>query len=141
MSNERFLVIGSNSFSGVEFRGWGARGRSAEVIGVSRSPEADPVFLPYKWLVHDRFTFRQFDLNRDLDQVDATLREFQPDYVVNFAAQGMVAQSWQKSRALVPDQYHRHDPAARAAAELQVPQDVRACLHAGSLRQHQRSDS
>ncbi len=67
----------------------------AEVLGISRSPEADPVFLPYQWMPHDRFTFRQLDLNRDLDRIDATLHEFQPDYVVNFAAQGMVAQSWQ----------------------------------------------
>ena len=44
---------------------------------------------------HDRFTFRQLDLNRDLDKIDTTLHDFQPDYVVNFAAQGMVAQSWQ----------------------------------------------
>jgi dTDP-glucose 4,6-dehydratase len=34
------------------------------------------------------------DLNRDLDRIEATVREFRPDYVVNFAAQGMVAQSW-----------------------------------------------
>ena len=67
----------------------------AEVLGISRSPEADAVFLPYKWMPHDRFTFRQLDLNRDLDKLEAALREFQPDYVVNFAAQGMVAQSWQ----------------------------------------------
>ena len=67
----------------------------AEVLGISRSPEAEAVFLPYKWMPHDRFTFRQLDLNRDLDKLEAAVHEFQPDYVVNFAAQGMVAQSWQ----------------------------------------------
>ena len=94
MSTERFLVIGSNSFSGASFVA-GLLEAGAEVLGISRSPEADAVFLPYRWMPHDRFTFRQLDLNRDLDKLDAALHEFQPDYVVNFAAQGMVAQSWQ----------------------------------------------
>ena len=94
MPNERFLVIGSNCFSGASFVA-GVLDGGAEVRGISRSPEAEPVFLPYKWMPHDRFTFRQLDLNRDLDKIDTTLHDFQPDYVVNFAAQGMVAQSWQ----------------------------------------------
>lgn len=93
MTSERFFVIGSNSFSGASFVA-GALCAGAEVVGISRSPEADPVFLPYKWSPHERFTFRQLDLNHDLDQVEAAVREFRPDYVVNFAAQGMVAQSW-----------------------------------------------
>jgi dTDP-glucose 4,6-dehydratase len=36
------------------------------------------------------------DLNQDLDGVISTLGDFRPDYVVNFAAQGMVAQSWER---------------------------------------------
>jgi dTDP-glucose 4,6-dehydratase len=94
MLSERFLVIGSNSFSGASFVA-GLLQAGAEVLGTSRSPEADAVFLPYRWMPHERFTFRQLDLNRDLDKLDAAMAGFQPDYVVNFAAQGMVAQSWQ----------------------------------------------
>jgi dTDP-glucose 4,6-dehydratase len=94
MSHEKYLVIGSNSFTGASFVA-GLLADGSEVLGISRSPEADPVFLPYKWSSHDHFTFRQLDLNRDLDTFEASLNEFQPDYVVNFAAQGMVAQSWQ----------------------------------------------
>jgi len=93
MSGPRYLVIGSNSFSGASFVA-GLRGIGAEVTGISRSPEADEVFLPYRWIAHDRFRFRQLDLNRDMDGIEALVREFRPDYVVNFAAQGMVAQSW-----------------------------------------------
>ncbi len=93
MANERFLVIGSNSFSGASFVARLLR-EGAEVLGISRSPEPHDAFLPYKWGNHDRFTFRQGDLNRDLDAIEAAALEFQPDYVVNFAAQGMVAQSW-----------------------------------------------
>jgi dTDP-glucose 4,6-dehydratase len=90
---DRYVVIGSNSFSGASFVA-GVLGLGAEVLGISRSPEPDDVFLPYKWIAHDRFSFRQLDLNRDLDRIEAAVREFRPDYVVNFAAQGMVAQSW-----------------------------------------------
>ena len=93
MARERFCVIGSNSFSGATFIA-GVLASGAEVLGISRSPETDAVFLPYRWIAHERFTFRQLDLNHDLDQVEAVLRDLQPDYVVNFAAQGMVAQSW-----------------------------------------------
>jgi len=86
-------VIGSNSFSGASLVA-GLLGAGGEVMGISRSPEADDVFLPYKWIAHDRFSFRQLDLNRDLDRIEAAVRGFRPDYIVNFAAQGMVAQSW-----------------------------------------------
>ena len=48
------------------------------------------------------FTFRRLDLNRNVNQIDAVLHEFRPDYVVNFAAQGMVAQSWQN-----PEHWYR----------------------------------
>ena len=41
-----------------------------------------------------RFYFVQADLNHDLERLMAALDSFQPSIVVNFAAQGMVAQSW-----------------------------------------------
>jgi dTDP-glucose 4,6-dehydratase len=93
MTAERFVVLGSNSFTGSSFVAELLR-QGAEVLGVSRSEELDEVFLPYRWGPCARFRFCRMDLNRDLDRIDALLRDFQPDYVVNFAAQGMVAQSW-----------------------------------------------
>jgi dTDP-glucose 4,6-dehydratase len=108
MIRERFFVIGSNSFSGASFVAGALRG-GAEVMGVSRSLEADAVFLPYKWGAHERFCFRQLDLNRDLDGIDAAIREFRPDYVVNFAAQGMVAPSWAR-----PEHWYQTNTVAMA---------------------------
>lgn len=93
MASERFFVIGSNSFSGASFIA-AALDAGAEVMGISRSPEAEAVFLPYQWTAHERFTFQQLDLNHDMDGIETAVRQFEPDYVVNFAAQGMVAQSW-----------------------------------------------
>lgn len=91
---ERFAVIGSNSFSGASFVAH-LLGSGVEVVGMSRSPEPDDVFLPYKWAAHDRFRFHQLDLNRDLDRIMAVMDDFRPAYVVNFAAQSMVGQSWE----------------------------------------------
>jgi len=93
-TEKKFVVIGSNSFSGASFIGY-LLDRGYEVVGISRSPEAEPVFLPYKKKRQQAFAFYQLDLNRDLDRIIEVIREFAPHYLVNFAAQGMVAESWQ----------------------------------------------
>ena len=70
MHLERIIVIGSNSFSGATFiRHLLEKGH--EVIGISRSPEYNNVFLPYKWLEEelDKFQFDQANLNYDLGNV------------------------------------------------------------------------
>lgn len=63
---------------------------------MSRSPEPADAFLPYKWNPRGagRFSFVQADLNSDLEEIVARLEKFRPEYVVNFAAQSMVAESW-----------------------------------------------
>jgi dTDP-glucose 4,6-dehydratase len=38
--------------------------------------------------------FLRADLNTDLDRIMATVEDWRPRYIVNYAAQGMVAQSW-----------------------------------------------
>ncbi len=104
MSSNKFLVIGSNSFSGSHFVAEALR-CGHQVWGVSRSPEPDSVFLPYRWsdqstgqpLAHtDNFAFEAVDLNTQLDRLLQLIDRVQPAFVVNFAAQGMVAESWLK---------------------------------------------
>jgi dTDP-glucose 4,6-dehydratase len=90
----RFLVIGSNSFSGASFAAY-ALAKGAEVIGTSRSPQPIKAFLPYRWQGHEAFTFHQLDLNQDLPAIVDLVASTRPEYVVNFAAQSMVAESWQ----------------------------------------------
>lgn len=95
---ERFFVIGSNSFTGATFIDY-LLARGCAVIGTSRSAERDPVFLPYRWPVERppgaSFQFARLDLNHDTEDLVTAMRAFEPDYVVNFAAQSMVAESWQ----------------------------------------------
>jgi dTDP-glucose 4,6-dehydratase len=91
---EKIVVIGSNSFSGSHFVDF-ALVEGAEVIGISRSPELHPVFLPYKKRQNALFRFYQLDLNHDLLGIMKIIEENKPEYIINFASQSMVAESWQ----------------------------------------------
>lgn len=102
MSKAKILVIGSNSFSGSHFVAESiAEGH--RVWGVSRSAEPNPVFLPYRWkrtgggeplANQENFYFQKIDLNSQLNLLLDLINEVRPEIVVNFAAQGMVAESW-----------------------------------------------
>ncbi|HWZ48819.1 MAG TPA: GDP-mannose 4,6-dehydratase [Herbaspirillum sp.] len=95
MPSQRFMVIGSNAFSGAQFVKYLLQ-NGHQVLGVSRSAELPDVFLPYKDLnAGERFRFAQIDINHQLDELLRLTQQFQPEYIVNFAAQGMVAQSWE----------------------------------------------
>jgi dTDP-glucose 4,6-dehydratase len=90
-----FLIIGSNSFSGSQFVKYLLQ-NDYKVIGISRSEEINDVYLPYKWEnLAGNFTFHQIDINHQIEELTDILMDFQPEYIVNFAAQGMVAQSWE----------------------------------------------
>ncbi|MBI5448122.1 MAG: GDP-mannose 4,6-dehydratase [Gammaproteobacteria bacterium] len=93
---KKILVIGSNSFSGSAFIKH-ALLNNFEVIGMSRSAEPHSVFLPHRWLnakVFNQYQYYQRDLNHHLDSMMSLIHEKKPSYIVNFAAQGMVAESW-----------------------------------------------
>lgn len=90
----RFLVLGSNSFSGATFCEHLAEA-GHEVIATSRSPEPHDAFLPYKWHPHGQAVrFVKIDINHDLETLAALLKSEKPTHVVNFAAQSMVGESW-----------------------------------------------
>src|ERR1700733_14543029 len=92
---QKVVVIGSNSFSGSDFIDLLLEEGKYDVIGVSRSAEKSPLFLSYKRGKRECFSFYQIDLNQNLDKLEKIVDQFQPDYVVNFAAQSEVAPSWQ----------------------------------------------
>jgi dTDP-glucose 4,6-dehydratase len=91
---QTILVIGSNSFSGATFADFALQ-QGARVLGISRSYEPIDAFLPYKWHDHANFKFYPLDLNKHLAEITALMQEFKPAFVVNFAAQSMVGESWQ----------------------------------------------
>jgi dTDP-glucose 4,6-dehydratase len=100
LSNKRkIVVIGSNSFSGSDFIDLLLDDERNEVVGISRSPEKSVLFLPYKRRQREgeapgeHFKFYQMDLNKQMPQIIELLDSFEPEYVVNFAAQSEVAPS------------------------------------------------
>ncbi len=99
-AKSKYLVLGSNSFSGATFCDFLAA-RGMDVIATSRSDEAHDAFLPYKWQKRPgTVRFKRIDLNHDLDALDTLLKAEKPTHVVNFAAQSMVGESW-----LYPDHW------------------------------------
>lgn len=89
-------VLGSNSFSGSHFIDLLLRETEFKVLGISRSPEKSSLFLPYKKNPHlSKFSFFQFDLNKNSDALLNLLDKEKPEMIVNFAAQGEVGPSWE----------------------------------------------
>jgi dTDP-glucose 4,6-dehydratase len=92
--NEKYLILGSNSFSGATLADHLAA-EGHDVLAASRSAEAHPAFLPYKWQARPgRVRFTQIDHNHDLCALKTLLKSERPTHVVNFAAQSMVGESW-----------------------------------------------
>jgi dTDP-glucose 4,6-dehydratase len=91
---QRCAVLGSNSFAGAAFVAKAIED-GVEVVGFNRSPEGAPIFLPYR-RSHNAGLYRYVcaDINRDLDRIARELEEFRPQAIVDFAGQGMVAESW-----------------------------------------------
>lgn len=97
--SQKVLVIGSNSFSGASFVRYLLTKPDIQVAGVSRSEEPGIAFAVHRWDNDERqsrFTFHSLDLRRDLDRVVQVARDMEATHVINFAAQGMVAESWLK---------------------------------------------
>ena len=126
---KRLVVIGSNSFSGASFvshclrEGW-------EVLGTSRSPEAHEVFLPYRWQRTPeelpRFRFAQLDLNLHTAELLDAIADFKAPRVVNFAAQSMVAESWEH-----PDHWYQTNVVANVRLHdgLRKMPDLKKYVH------------
>jgi len=90
----KICVLGSNSFSGSHFVDHALQ-VGHTVMGISRSPEIAEPFRPYKDNHRlNNFRFIQASLRFDDELIYSSLGEFDPDYVVNFAAQSMVGESW-----------------------------------------------
>jgi dTDP-glucose 4,6-dehydratase len=132
--SEKIIVIGSNSFSGASFVPF-AIDAGFEVVGVSRSEEPNPVFLPYKYS-GGGIEFHQLDLNHDLNKIMALINAKKPEYVVNFSAQSMVAQSWDhpdhwfKTNVVSTIQFHdqlRHCDFLKKYVHISTPEVYGSC--------------
>lgn len=114
----RCVVLGSNSFAGSGFVHH-ALSHGHAVTGISRSPEPEDIFLPYMRSPHrNAFAFHQLDLNCDLPEITRLIGRLRPDVVVDFAGQGMVAESWSR-----PEQWYT----TNITAKVRLHDYLRTC--------------
>ncbi len=90
----KVLVLGANSFLGASFIAYLLGRGEHEVIATSRSEQASPTFLPYMWGSRRDVRFEKVDLNHDTGKLSDILKDVRPTHIANFAAQSMVAESW-----------------------------------------------
>lgn len=105
------LILGSNSFAGgclVEqslLAGY-------KVIGINRSAEQNMNMLPYQlagFSASTQYQFYALDLNLHFEEICQVILKFQPEYIVDLAGQGMVAESWRN-----PEQWYQTNVVAKA---------------------------
>ena len=93
---EKILIIGSNSFAGSNFINH-LLNKKCIVTGISRSKENSTFHSCYKNNKNVKnFHFLQLNLNKNCNEIVNFIKKWKPKYILNFAAQGMVNESWLK---------------------------------------------
>jgi dTDP-glucose 4,6-dehydratase len=93
---KKILVIGSNSFAGSDFIDY-VLNKNFKIFGVSRNKEIKNEHLRYKENKNlKNFKFYKINLNirKDINKLIKIVKKQKIQYIINFAAQGMVAESW-----------------------------------------------
>lgn len=104
----KVVVIGSNSFAGAVYSDY-LLDKGHEVLAISRSAQTHDIFLNYKNNKRrNNLKFLALDLNRDAEEMAKSILAFKPEYVVDYAGQGMVAESWEN-----PDQWYQTNVVAK----------------------------
>ena len=80
------LVLASNCFTGSHIVDRLLEDPQNRVVGVSRSPEYQDYYLPYKARNSSNFRFYQLDLVRQFGELVKLLEEVRPQTVINVAA-------------------------------------------------------
>lgn len=105
----KIAIIGSNSFSGSNYVNH-CLTNGAQVLGIGRSKQPDSAFLPYLRNTNIKnFSFAQASLTEEFEKLIELLKDFRPTYIVNFAAQSMVAESW-----ITPEDWYQANTVAIA---------------------------
>ena len=89
----KYLIIGCNSFSGSNFVNFLLK-KNINTIGISRSKLKKKLFFPTDLQENNKFLFKKLNLNSDQVKIIRLIDKYKPKYIINFAAQGMVNESW-----------------------------------------------
>ncbi len=122
-------VIGSNCFTGSHFVDALLDDKELSVLGISRSPEKNPAFLPYKRHKGDRFFFHRLNTVREMDKLISLLDAEKPFCVINVA--GLSEVNISNFKPL--DYYHTNTVAvADLASRLRERKWLERFLHVSS---------
>ena len=103
-----YLILGCNSFAGASFIKH-LLDKEQRVIGISRSLQSPSELLSYaQHRALSNFVFHQLDINQQSDALIALIKQKKPNVIVDFAGQGMVAESWQN-----PEQWYQTNIVAK----------------------------
>ena len=89
----KVFILGANSTGG-SYATYFFSKRGYETIASSRSKQANKAQLPYLFNDCSNVKYITFDINWETSCQLELLKSINPDYVLNFASQSMVAQSW-----------------------------------------------
>ena len=90
---KKVIVIGSNSFSAGSLI-HALLKKKFYIIGISRSKINKEKFQRFDYRKNN-FKFYNLDLNKHNDKIVEIIKKFKPSYIINYASQSMVGQSWQ----------------------------------------------
>lgn len=93
----KYLILGSNSFSGASLINYILdKEKDSIIYAISRSSEYKKDLLAYKNNKrYKEVNFFCLDLNSEIEEITNLIFQYKIEYIFNFAAQGMVAQSWE----------------------------------------------
>lgn len=92
----RFLILGSNSVSAGYLINLLLSNKNNKLIGFSRNKQYLQTLTPYnkKYYSSLKFQFYKIDIKKDYLKAFKIIDKFAPEYVINYAAQGEVRNSW-----------------------------------------------
>ena len=92
-NSDTVLVIGSNSFAANSLISYLLK-KEIKTIGISRPRILEKRFNS----IMDYKNYKNFklDINKNINSIFDLILKYKPSYIIDFAAQGMVAQSWDK---------------------------------------------
>ncbi len=89
---KKIIIIGSNSFSAGSLINLLLK-KKFKVYGISRSKINEKKFLKFN-IKNKNFIFYKLDINKDCNEILNLIKKIKPNYLINYASQSMVGQSW-----------------------------------------------
>ena len=134
----KYVVLGSNSFSGSHLVDELLSNPSNKVVGISRSPEKSALYLPYKAHQADKVEFLQCHIVREFDRLIRLLDDIEPECIVNYVALTEVYQS-----QLTPVEYFETNTLAvvKLCEQLRTRNYLKHYIHISSAEVYGPCDS